>query len=97
MRKLLAPVPVLLAQARTPRVHLAMNNSKELPLLFPSRPASYDSFPLLHNFRDTAFEPEPRPFGVGFTGTACSEPRLVELAYAFEQATLRRVSPPGLQ
>jgi len=40
------------------------------------------------------FDPKPAPFGVGFTGTACSEPRLIELAYAFEQATKRRV-PPG--
>jgi amidase len=35
----------------------------------------------------------PEPFGVTFTGTACSEPRLIELAYAFEQATRRRVPP----
>lgn len=41
------------------------------------------------------FKPRPAPFGVSFTGTACSEPRLVALAYAFEQATKRRV-PPGL-
>ena len=40
------------------------------------------------------FEPLPRPFGVSFTGMACSEPRLLELAYAFEQATRRRVPPP---
>ena len=39
------------------------------------------------------FEPKPRPFGVSFTGSACSEPRLIELAYAFEQATHRRVAP----
>ena len=39
------------------------------------------------------FDARPAPFGVGFTGTACSEPRLIELAYAFEQATLRRVPP----
>jgi amidase len=38
--------------------------------------------------------PKPQPFGVTFTGTACSEPRLLELAYAFEQATRRRISPP---
>jgi amidase len=38
--------------------------------------------------------PKPSPFGVTFTGTACSEPRLVELAYAFEQATKRRIPPP---
>jgi len=40
------------------------------------------------------FAPKPSPFGVTFTGTACSEPRLIELAYAFEQATKRRVPPP---
>jgi len=42
------------------------------------------------------FDAKPAPFGVGFTGTACSEPRLIEIAYAFEQATRRRVPPPGL-
>ena len=41
------------------------------------------------------FNPKPAPFGVGFTGTACSEPRLIELAYAFEQATKKRVPPPS--
>ena len=39
------------------------------------------------------FDPQPTPFGISFAGTACSEPRLIELAYAFEQATLRRVPP----
>lgn len=39
------------------------------------------------------FNAKPVPFGVGFTGTACSEPRLIELAYAFEQATKRRAAP----
>ncbi len=42
------------------------------------------------------FEPKPRPFGVSFAGMACSEPRLLELAYAFEQATMRRSPPPGM-
>ncbi len=42
------------------------------------------------------FDPKPRPFGVSFAGMACSEPRLIELAYAFEQATMRRVPPPGM-
>jgi amidase len=41
------------------------------------------------------FEARPAPFGVSFAGTACSEPRLIELAYAFEQATKRRVPPPA--
>jgi len=39
------------------------------------------------------FDPKPAPFGVTFTGMPCSEPRLVALAYAFEQATKRRVPP----
>lgn len=42
------------------------------------------------------FDVQPRPFGVSFTGGECSEPRLIELAYAFEQATMRRVAPPGM-
>lgn len=41
------------------------------------------------------FNAKPGPFGVSFTGSACSEPRLIELAYAFEQATKRRVTPPA--
>ena len=41
------------------------------------------------------FNARPQPYGVSFTGMACSEPRLLELAYAFEQATRRRVPPPG--
>jgi amidase len=36
------------------------------------------------------FDAAPQPFGVSFTGLACSEPRLLEIAYAFEQATKRR-------
>jgi amidase len=39
------------------------------------------------------FDPKPSPFGVSFTGMACSEPRLIEIAYAFEQATKKRVPP----
>jgi amidase len=40
------------------------------------------------------FDAKPGPFGVSFTGMACSEPRLIELGYAFEQATKRRIPPP---
>jgi amidase len=40
------------------------------------------------------FNPKASPFGVGFTGAACSEPRLIGMAYAFEQASKRRVPPP---
>ncbi len=39
------------------------------------------------------FHAKPAPFGVGFTGAACSEPRLFEIAYAFERATKRRIPP----
>jgi amidase len=39
------------------------------------------------------FNARPGPYGVSFTGMACSEPRLIELGYAFEQATRRRVPP----
>jgi amidase len=43
------------------------------------------------------FDAKPAPFGVSFTGMACSEPKLLALAYAFEQATKRRVPPPEVQ
>jgi amidase len=42
------------------------------------------------------FAARPAPYGVSFTGMACAEPRLIELAYAFEQATKRRVPPPSM-
>jgi amidase len=42
------------------------------------------------------FEAKPSPMGVSFTGLACSEPRLLEMAYAFEQATKRRVAPAAV-
>jgi amidase len=41
------------------------------------------------------FHAKPAPFGVGFTGAECSEPRLLEIAYAFERATKRRIPPPA--
>ena len=44
----------------------------------------------------STFDAKPAPFGVSFTGMACSEPRLIELAYAFEHATKRRVPPPSV-
>ncbi len=39
------------------------------------------------------FELEPAPMGVSFVGGACDEPRLIEIAFAFEQATRGRVPP----
>jgi amidase len=41
-----------------------------------------------------SFKAKAAPYGVSFTAGACSEPRLIELAYAFEQATKKRVAPP---
>jgi amidase len=45
-----------------------------------------------------AVEPitEPTPSGVTFSGPAFSEPRLIALAYAFEQATKHRVAPASV-
>jgi amidase len=40
-----------------------------------------------------AFDARPSPLGVSFTGGACSEPRLLALGYAFEQASRKRVAP----
>jgi amidase len=40
------------------------------------------------------FDPRPSPYGVSFTAMACAEPKLIELAYAFEQATKKRRAPP---
>jgi amidase len=42
------------------------------------------------------FDAKPQPFGVAFTARACSEPKLLELAFAFEQATKKRVAPTAV-
>jgi amidase len=42
------------------------------------------------------FDARPVPFGVAFTGMACSEPKLLQLGFAFEQVTKRRVPPPSV-
>lgn len=41
------------------------------------------------------FNAQDQPYGVGFAGLACSEPALIEMAYAFEQATKKRTPPPS--
>jgi amidase len=43
------------------------------------------------------FDPKPSPYSAAFVGLPCSEPKLIAIAYAFEQLTKRRVPPtlPG--
>jgi amidase len=55
-----------------------------VPVVLPQGQASFPA----------GFAPSPAPFNVSFTGTACTEPKLIALAYAFEQATKKRVAPP---
>jgi amidase len=66
----------------------------------PGYPTVIVPFALVPNAPTPAFpagfNAKPAPFGVSFTGMACSEPRLLELAYAFEQATKKRVPPPAV-
>jgi len=63
----------------------------------PGYPTVIAPFGFAPNAPTPAFPPcftaQPSPYGVSFTGMACAEPRLIELAYAFEQATKRRVPP----
>jgi amidase len=63
----------------------------------PGYPTVIVPFALVANAPTPAFpagfEARPIPYGVSFSGLACSEPRLIELAYAFEQATKKRVPP----
>jgi amidase len=61
----------------------------------PGYPTVIVPFALVPNLlAPPGFDARPTPFGVSFTGGACSEPRLIALAYAFEQATKRRRPPP---
>jgi amidase len=64
----------------------------------PGYPTVIVPFALVANAPTPPFPPgfdaKPGPFGVSFSGMACSEPKLIELAYAFEQAAKQRVSPP---
>jgi amidase len=43
------------------------------------------------------FDPKPSPYSAAFVGLPCSEPRLIEIAFAFEQLTKKRVAPPGFR
>ena len=63
----------------------------------PGYPTVIVPFGLVRNVQTPpfpdGFEARPAPFGVSFAGMACSEPRLIEIGYGFEQATKRRVPP----
>ena len=48
-----------------------------------------------NNAYPTGFDPKPVPFGVQILTAQCAEPKMIALAYAFEQATKRRVPPPA--
>ena len=53
-------------------------------------------FGMVINYADGAkgsHRQDVRPFGVSFVGAHCDDPKLVGIAYAFEQATKRRVPP----
>jgi amidase len=66
----------------------------------PGYPTVMVPFGMIPNAPSTAFpetfKANPSPYGVSFTGMACSEPVLLRLGYAFEQATKRRVPPPNM-
>jgi amidase len=94
--------------AGTHGIDQVMKRERLDALLFPAQTganiaarARYPSvivpFALVANVPDPplpeGFDAKPASFGVTFTGMACSEPRLIELAYAFEQATRRRIPP----
>jgi amidase len=100
-----------LALARTHGIDEVMKNNRLDALLFPGAtgaaiaakpgyPTVIVPFGMVPNaptqpFPD-GFNAKPAPFGVSFTGMACSEPRLIELAYGFEQATKRRQPPQAV-
>jgi amidase len=96
--------------SRTEGIDAVMKSHKLDALLFPgatgaliAAKAGYPTVIVPFGFVPNAppqtfpegFAAKPSPFGMSFTGMACSEPRLIELAYAFEQATKRRVPPPA--
>jgi amidase len=63
----------------------------------PGYPTVIVPFAMLPNtLAPPGFDAKPTPYGVSFAGGACSEPKLIALAYAFEQATKRR-RPPVLE
>jgi amidase len=90
---------------RTLGLDAYMDGNKLDAVLFPGRfgsnipaKAGYPSVQVPGGMvRAPGAKPPPDyPFGVTFTGRAWSEPVLLRLAYAFEQATKARRPPPGM-
>ena len=96
--------------ARTQGIDAAIRKHELDALLMPSwlgeellnkagYPAVIVPYTTIPNERSPAlpaeFDPLPAPFGIAFYGSACSENRLIELAYAFEQLSRGRVMPPA--
>lgn len=61
---------------------------------YPSVTVPYGFVPVSSTGFPAGFDPKPAPYNVTFTGSACSEPKLIEIAFAFEQATKKRTAPP---
>ncbi len=51
-------------------------------------------FGMVNNDADEESEEKTRPYGFSFVGGHCQDPRIISIAYAFEQATMKRVPPP---
>jgi amidase len=63
-------------------------------ILSSSTPAAIAGYP---NITVPMGEIQGLPVGMSFFGTAWSEPQLIEIAFAFEQATFKRWPPQFLK
>lgn len=81
--------------AKTDGIDAYMNTHQLDAILFPANRgaaiAAKAGYPSI--LVPTGFTTDGTPYGVTFTGKAFSEPTLLKLAYAYEQATLLRRSP----
>jgi amidase len=61
------------------------------PMYWGAKPGAKAGYPTI--IIPCGYTQSGQPVGISFLGRAFSEPRLLEIAYAFEQATLARVPP----